>query len=106
MVAVLKNRLDENLVDVFNNGEKIYVLPKSLDKGSAIRRLRKYLGADFMISAGDSEFDVPMLEYADVGLIPSDFNWELGFLKNKILRNTSEKIFSDFVLEKTLEFLI
>ena len=106
MVAVLKNRLDENLVDVFNNGEKIYVLPKSLDKGSAIRRLRKYLGADFVISAGDSEFDVPMLEHADVGLIPSDFNWELGSLKNKILRNTQEKIFSDFVLEKTLEFLI
>ena len=106
MIAVLKNQLDENLVDVFNNGEKIYVLPKSLDKGSAIRRLRKYLDADFVISAGDSEFDVPMIGNADIGLIPSDFNWRLGSLKNKILRNTTEKIFSDFVLEKTLEFLI
>ena len=106
MIAVLKNQLDENLVDVFNNGEKIYVLPKSLDKGSAIRRLRKYLDADFVISAGDSEFDVPMLENADIGLIPSDFNWRLGSLKNKILRNVPGKIFSDFVLEKTLEFLV
>lgn len=104
VVELLRNSLDENLVDVFNNIEKIYILPKSLDKGAAIRRFKKHINAGTVISAGDSEFDVSMLENADIGMVPVDFSWNLSS-KNRILRNSSEKLFSEFVLENALNFL-
>lgn len=106
VLDVLKNQLDKNLVEAFNNGEKIYILPKSLDKGSAIKRFKKYVNADMLISAGDSEFDISMLENSDLGMIPADFNWKLNSRNNKILKNDSGKLFSEFVLENVLNFLV
>jgi len=70
VVNELREYLDKSLVNVFNNKEKVYVLPTSLSKGKAIERLRKYLKAEFIIAAGDSEFDISMVEAADVGLVP------------------------------------
>lgn len=40
-VAMLKAHLNLSLVEVFCNGIKVYVLPKKLNKGSAVRRFRK-----------------------------------------------------------------
>ena len=42
----LKSRLDLSLVDVFQNGVKVYVLPKSLHKGRAIKRMKERLTAE------------------------------------------------------------
>ncbi len=70
VVCDLKNHLDTSLADVFNNGEKVYVLPKNLDKGTAVKRFRKKVGGDYVFAAGDSEFDVSMLEAADLGIAP------------------------------------
>lgn len=103
---ILRNRLDLRLTDVFSNGEKIYILPKSLDKGSAIRRFRKLMGADLLISAGDSEFDISLLENADIGMIPADFSRELDSRNTRILRNNPATLFSEFVLENVLRFSI
>ena len=36
-------KLTTKLVDVFHNGEKVYVVPVNLSKGMAVRRLRKRL---------------------------------------------------------------
>lgn len=66
VVNELREYLDKSLVNVFNNKEKVYVLPTLLSKGKAIERLRKYLKAEFIIAAGDSEFDISMVEAADV----------------------------------------
>lgn len=41
--GLLRAQLDLSLVDVFQNGVKVYVLPKSLTKGHAVRRMRKRL---------------------------------------------------------------
>ncbi len=70
VVCDLKNTLDVSLVDVLNNGEKVYVLPKNLDKGTAVKRFKEKVGGDFVFAAGDSEFDVSMLEAADHGIAP------------------------------------
>lgn len=101
ILETLREKLDTNLLEAFNNGEKIYILPKSLSKGNAVQRFKRYINADFVISAGDSEFDIPMLENFDIALIPADFNWELNS-SGKILRNDPKTIFSEFVLENTL----
>ena len=63
VVIDLRNLLDNSKVDIFNNGTKVYILPKRLNKGAAITRLKKKLGADKVIAAGDSLFDIPMIEW-------------------------------------------
>lgn len=68
----LRNALDPSLVSVFTNGVKVYVLPVDLDKGKAVSRLRRRLQPELVLAAGDSLFDVPMLEAADVGFAPAE----------------------------------
>ncbi len=69
-IARLKQTLDTSLVDVFNNGIKVYVLPRKLSKGTALNRFREWIKADRTIAAGDSEFDISMLQCADIALAP------------------------------------
>lgn len=73
VVSRMKRKLDAKKVDVLSNKEKVYVVPKKLDKGMAVRRFRAYIGADEVIAAGDSEFDVPMVKTADTGVVPAGF---------------------------------
>ena len=88
VVNDLKTSLDTKYVDVFSNGEKVYVVPQTLNKGTAVDRLREKLKPEFVIAAGDSTFDIPMLSTADRGLVPS------GFIQNMKSRNirSPEKI--------------
>ena len=102
VVNELREYLDKNLVNVFNNKEKVYVLPTSLSKGKAIERLRKYLKAEFIIAAGDSEFDISMVEAADVGLVPYGFKSEFN-IKSDIYEMGKEGLFSEQLLRKCLQ---
>jgi len=103
VVNELREYLDKNLVNVFNNKEKVYVLPTSLSKGKAIERLRKYLKAEFIIAAGDSEFDISMVEAADVGLVPNGFKAEFN-IKSDIYEMGKEGLFSEQLLRKCLQY--
>ena len=108
VVNDLKTSLDTKYVDVFSNGEKVYVVPQTLNKGTAVDRLREKLKPEFVIAAGDSTFDIPMLLTADRGLVPSGFTQKYEIPKTsgarkKIDEMTSKKIFSDALLEKVLK---
>jgi len=103
VVNELREYLDKNLVSVFNNKEKVYVLPTSLSKGKAIERLRKYLKAEFIIAAGDSEFDISMVEAADVGLVPYGFKSDFN-IKSDICEMGKEGLFSEQLLRKCLQY--
>lgn len=66
----LSGEADSSLVTVCTHSRKVYCMARSLTKGFAVRRLRKFLteeGYDVaeLMTAGDSELDVPMLEAAD-----------------------------------------
>lgn len=94
----LKERLDMEVVDVFQNGVKIYVVPKSLSKGDAVCRFREYVGADYVIAAGDSDFDISMLESSDLGIAPYDLSNRYRFSDNvKCL--TDQVLYADALLE-------
>lgn len=97
-VQILKEVLNLSLLDVFYNGVKVYVVPKSLSKGEAVKRFQKYIGADRIIAAGDSEFDISMLCEADIAIAPREL-----MEKNMVQKNTvcveNETIFSDTILE-------
>ena len=105
VVADLKKVLDERRVDVFNNGVKVYVVPKALNKGRAVERFREYIGADYVIAAGDSDFDISMLEAADLGLAPTELAQRYPFSCN-VHRLSGEKILAEMVLENVYERLI
>ncbi|MCI8665084.1 MAG: HAD hydrolase family protein [Dorea sp.] len=73
VISRLKMELDTEKIDVLANGEKVYAVPKKLDKGMAVQRFGEYIGADEVVAAGDSEFDVSMVEAADIGIVPPGF---------------------------------
>ena len=101
-VEKLKRSLSADKVYIDFNGEKLYVFPKVLDKGLAVRRFLKRERYDSVFACGDSLFDIPMLREADVAFIPK------GSLLEKYLRGhgrllISEKEgiwFADYFLEK------
>lgn len=101
-VDFLKSKLDLSLVDVFNNGIKVYVVPKKLNKGNGVRRLREKLKGDIVIAAGDSEFDIPMLEYADYAIAPEGLKCHKR--ENGTLTVVAgQQLFSEKVLERVWE---
>lgn len=102
IVDELRSRLDQKRVDVFHNGEKVYVVPVQLSKGNAIRRLREYLNPGYIIAAGDSEFDISMLEEADKGLAPYQFKEKYG-VNIEIDEMNKDRLFSEALLEMCLK---
>lgn len=66
----LRQQLDLEQVYLDHTAEKLYVLPKSLTKGVALARLKRYFNCRKTAAAGDSSFDLPMLWAADVAIIP------------------------------------
>lgn len=99
----LRQRLDTSLVDVFQNGVKVYVVPKSLSKGRAVERLRKRLKPECVIAAGDSEFDVSMLACADLAVVPEKLAEEYFIRKDKVVID-DEKIYAEGLLEYLLGY--
>lgn len=103
-MARLAQALDMSRVDVFRNGEKLYVLPKRLHKGTALARLRQRLGGAYLFAAGDSLFDVPMLREADCGFAPMALREAAGDdLPPHIRWLSGEKLFSDGLLKDILK---
>lgn len=100
----LKENLDPEHVDVFVIGQKLYVLPKALNKGTAVERLKKRLGGNRVVAAGDSLMDVSMLEAADCSFLPLDLARQIERTSNMSVFE-GEGTFSDYVLEGVLEYV-
>ncbi len=62
------------LCESFSTGEKVYVVPKALNKGSAMRKLARRLNVSDYAAAGDSLMDLSMLNAADTAVFPSDLD--------------------------------
>lgn len=99
-VSCLIDKLDSQLVDVFYVGMKVYVVPENLSKGKAVQRLKDKLQASTVIAAGDSKFDVSMLEIADYSIKPE--NLEISKKRN-VFAFSGNKLFSESVLETVLK---
>lgn len=96
----LKEVLNTDTVYIDNNGTKVYIFPKKLDKGSSLKRFRDYVGQkNKFIAAGDSDFDVPMLLAADKGFCPEG----LKLPERDYIVKLADKGFSDKMLQKVLE---
>ncbi|MBQ1388099.1 MAG: HAD hydrolase family protein [Clostridia bacterium] len=100
-IEQMKDKLDTDKLDIFMNGVKVYAVPKKLNKGLAVKRLAKKLGAKKIIAAGDSEFDVTLLNAADIALAPRDFPL-IDELSGNPEIMSDDGLFSEYVLEKVL----
>ena len=76
------------------SGRKLYFFPPGLSKGDALRRLRALLTPQRVLCAGDSGIDVPMLEAADVAIVPRE-----GMVEGGVVWDGTGR-FSEFVVEK------
>lgn len=101
-VKFLSSQLDSELAMVVQNGAKVYVVPKALDKGTAIKRLQEQLGRGQVIAAGDSVFDLPMLEQAELAIAPEG----LAAGNRKPVRIPSDVLFSEGVVNTVLKELL
>jgi hypothetical protein len=93
-VERLQRELQPQFTEIFQNGEKVYLVPKALNKGTAAVRFGKNIaekinGEKNVIAAGDSLFDIPMLELADIAFFPKKLQ--------------AETIFSDELLSQIME---
>lgn len=87
-------------LNVVSSGKKVYFFPPEINKGSALRRLRALLRPDAVIAAGDSAIDVPMLQGADLALLPASFP---DTVHAPHLRAPGDRgAFAEFVLETVL----
>ena len=101
VVAKLKAKIELENVDVFNNGTKVYVVPKKLSKGNAVRRFKNYINSDKIIAAGDSEFDISMFTEADVAIAPMHLS-KIKSVPDNVMLMTENKVFSEELLTKIL----
>lgn len=101
VIRELKQMPGMDTVDIFNNGEKVYVVPKGLSKGMAVSRFREYINADYVIAAGDSEFDISMLKAADKALAPFGFTkkYDIDFDIKEAAHN---ELFAEALLTEAL----
>lgn len=100
-VALLKQKLDASLVDIFSNGVKVYVVPKQLSKGNAVLRLKDKLGAEKIMAAGDSEFDISMLQCADIAVAPESLEVENNYIK----KINDDLLFSEEMLRYIIDIV-
>nr|WP_317412070.1 HAD hydrolase family protein [uncultured Solibaculum sp.] len=102
-ITRLKDKLDSSQVHVWKNGNKVYVIPTALNKGEAIRRLKEKFQVDFVASAGDSLFDIPLLQQADLAFYPSNLSYPGRPGQICFSIDTEKILFSDAILEKLLQ---
>lgn len=90
-------------VESFYTGEKVYVIPKKISKGEAAKRLLervRFAGA--VISAGDSEMDLTLLNIADYALYTENISKEKISVECSV--SHSKEGFPQFVTEWVLNF--
>ena len=103
-VEYVKNNVNTDVLDVFNNGIKIYVIPKNLDKGTALDRFKKYIKSNLIISAGDSIFDISMVSKSDIGFLPESMKSFSNNIGN-INFCCKDKLFSEYILQNIMKII-
>lgn len=85
-------------LDIVSSGKKLYFFPPQLNKGHALRRLKALMHPVTTVAAGDSIIDTPMLNAADLAILPAFFPEDTVKVP-KIKAQGDENAFAEFVLE-------
>ena len=88
----LKRIAQSRNIRILYDRHKVYCLPVTLNKGTAVDRFAERFGSARTIAAGDSEFDISMLVRADTRIAPSDLGQHLPEDGTILI---SDSVFSD-----------
>lgn len=102
----LRAQIDETQVELMQNGLKVYVVPRGLDKGSAVQRLRKLLSPDRVFAAGDSIFDISLLQQAEIAFHPWTLPYQAKAGQCVYCMQPNMGVFSDYVLQWLNDYLV
>lgn len=94
-----KDNSGATLLKVIASGKKLYFFPPSINKGMASTKLREKLKPELIISAGDSIIDIPMLEKADIAIVPNNYLAKRINGSTKVIVCSENSKFSDFVIK-------
>ena len=94
-----KDYSDTTQLKVIASGKKLYFFPPSINKGMALTKLQEKLKPELIISAGDSIIDIPMLEKADIAIVPNNYLANRISGTTKIIVCPEDSKFSDFVIK-------
>lgn len=90
--------------DFYHTGEKVYVIPRRLNKGEGALRLLRSLGSkDGIICAGDSEMDIPLLNIADIAIFPDSLPADR--IKCPVKRSSGRESFCEYTVEAAAEIM-
>lgn len=84
-----------NLNDVFleKDSKKIYVIASNINKGACVKRYIRRFGVKDFFTAGDSKFDISMLELESKAIASAELQ---GYLRNnKVTYSECEFLFQD-----------
>lgn len=88
--------------EVISQGRKVYFFPPAINKGTAVERLKTYIAYEKTIVAGDSIIDLPMLQKADVAIIPKELS-RLEWYDSVVVDVCDGKIFPDYICKQVLK---
>lgn len=83
------------LCESFYTGEKVYVIPRKLNKGAAVKRLAERLELSEFAAAGDSLMDLSMLNAADIAVFTDNIPENEVTARKKLIR--PREGFAEFV---------
>ena len=66
--AALTGQYPDGRIGIGHDRQKVYLFPRDVNKGRAVRRFMDRFGTDVTVGAGDSLMDVPMLNETDYAL--------------------------------------
>lgn len=90
--------------DFYRTGEKIYVIPRRINKGEGAMRLLGRIGNnDKIICAGDSEMDIPLLNIADIAVFPDSLSADR--INCPVKRTSRLESFCEFAVETASEIM-
>lgn len=99
----LRRKVRNVHTSVYQNGEKLYVIPDGISKERAADKLREFLHDDVLAAAGDSLFDEQMLARADIAIIKSGELTGRKINPRQISEDSGDD--PDFVLEQLKELI-
>ena len=85
-------------LNVISAGKKIYFLPPDFNKGKAVLGLRDIFDPSYIIAAGDSDIDIPMLEAADAAFCAKEIESRISNPNKFVFKD--EKDLLSKVMEK------
>jgi Cof subfamily protein (haloacid dehalogenase superfamily) len=97
--AVMKSDNLENEINwVYSGDTYLEFLPKQVTKGSALTKVREYMGGDYKIYAvGDYNNDLEMLAAADVGIATSNALPAVKLIADRITVSNDENAIADVI---------